>query len=351
MQITAPGIKKFHLHLHAWYAKHGRKDLPWRTTRDPYAIYISEIMLQQTQVKTVLERFYIPFLKRFPTLGDLAASEADDVLQAWQGLGYYTRAMNLRAAAKAAGKTLPDTVEGLLALPGIGRNTAHAVCAFAYRKPVAVMEANVKRVLCRIFALEAPKEQELWDNAALLLDHSEPFDYNQAMMDIGAMVCTKRKPHCEQCPANTICQGKKNPEIYPAAKIKNATPVRQKRIAVLYNSKGQYYAQPRSSRFLHGLYHFLETAAGDKSVAFGAQELLFKDGQLLGHIRQQYSHFTLEADIWLMNAAQTGKGSNGWYTFNELQKLPMSMAETKILALIEQAKTVNSKVSKQVSKA
>src|SRR5471030_2980369 len=173
-------IQAFHQHLHQWYNLHGRKQLPWRTTDDPYAIYISEIMLQQTQVKTVLERYYFPFLQRFPTLAALTAAPQDDVLNAWQGLGYYNRALNLHKAAKRCGEQLPGTAEALMSLPGIGRNTAHAIAAFGYRQPVTVMEANVRRVLSRIFALSCPDEKTLWDKAGALLDKGNPFDYNQA---------------------------------------------------------------------------------------------------------------------------------------------------------------------------
>lgn len=342
--MTPAAIRHFHERLHRWYKTHGRGDLPWRNTRDPYAIYISEIMLQQTQVKTVLERYYHPFLKRFPTLAHLARSDADDVLQAWQGLGYYNRALNMRAAAKACGASLPETPDALMALPGIGRNTAHAVCAFAHRKPVPVMEANVRRVLCRVFALPSPAEQELWDKAGMLLDRSNPFDYNQAMMDIGALACTRRNPSCGTCPLSSICKGKASPESYPAAKAKKQTPVRRKHIAVLVSGDGRYHATPRSSRFLNGLYHFTEVADTEQAVTYNRQKLPFSGAHKLGHVRQQYSHFTLEADVWLMPVARTT--GNSWYEFAALRKLPMSMAETKILALIEQAKPAKPKTRK-----
>src|SRR5262249_17261464 len=181
---------------------------PWRNTRDAYHIYISEIMLQQTQVKTVLERFYMPFLKQFPTIEKLTNAPQKDVLKAWQGLGYYNRAINLHEATKQCEHALPKTPEALAALPAIGKNTANAIPAFAYHPPGAVMEANVKRVLSRIFAMKTPDEKTLWEKAATLLDRNEPFDYNQAMMDLGSMVCTKRAPKCRECPASGICVGK-----------------------------------------------------------------------------------------------------------------------------------------------
>jgi len=327
--MTQP-VHAFHRSLHQWYAAHGRKHLPWRNTVDPYAIYISETMLQQTQVKTVLERFYFPFLDRFPTLAALAKAQKDEVLQLWQGLGYYNRALNLHEAAKRAGKALPQTVEGLLALPGIGRNTAHAVAAFAYRQPVAVMEANVRRVLCRIFALARPTEIELWEKAGELLDRESPFDYNQAMMDIGATICTKRAPRCAECPASSICKGQSAPQDYPAMKAKKQVPVRRKKIAVLQNMRGEYYAVPRKSRFLQGLYHFVETEA--ESLTFGNQSHQLTKSRMVGGVRQQYSHFTLDAEVFLIqNISGSGKH---WYRRAALEELPFSMAERKIIELI-----------------
>lgn len=315
--------KQFHRKLHHWYTVHGRHDLPWRNTDDPYHIYLSEVMLQQTQVKTVLERFYTPFLKRFPTLTVLANASQDEVLSAWQGLGYYSRAINLHKTAQQAGKSLPITVEGLLALPGIGQNTAHAIAAFAYHTPVPVMEANVKRVLCRIFALKNPTTAELWEKAHMLLDKQKPFDYNQAMMDIGAMVCTRSKPACTICPANSICIGNSSPESYPARGKKKTTPVRSKHIVVPHDGAGYFHATPRTTKFLHGLYHFDERANAPTRT------------KPIGHITQSYSHFTLEADIYLQKIPR--KKTNEWYSFRELMTLPMSMAEKKILQLISES--------------
>lgn len=331
-ELSKQRVAAFRGQLLAWYASHGRKDLPWRNTRDAYEIYLSEVMLQQTQVKTVLERFYGPFLARFPTLAALAEAPQDAVLSAWQGLGYYSRALNVHKVAKACADGLPDTVEGLLALPGIGRNTAHAVAAFAYRQPYAVMEANVRRVLCRIFALEKPTEAELWASAALLLDTAEPFDYNQAMMDVGAMVCTKRAPACALCPAEGICKGQDAPELYPAPKQAKAVPVRRETIWVLRNGRGEYYATARQSRFLQGLYQFAPTVAEADSLTVEGREYARDDAVALGSVRQQYSHFTLEADVVLVAAG--GKGGKDWYAPEPLRALPVSMAEKKVMVLL-----------------
>lgn len=333
--LSANALPAFYARLHDWYETHGRHDLPWRNTSDAYAIYISETMLQQTQVATVLERFYHPFLKRFPALSDLAAATQEEVLSAWQGLGYYSRARNLHEAARRAGPSLPQNAEGLMGLPGIGRNTAHAVAAFAYREAVPVLEANVKRVVARIFALDKPTQAQLWDAATLLLNRAEPFHYNQAMMDLGALICTPRAPACALCPASGICEGQRDPLAYPAKTPKKATPVRRKSILLLRNARGQIYATPRAGRFLGGLYHFVEMEKGDASVIEGKKYSL-QDGEPLGKVRQQYSHFLLDACVYLLRAGDSC-GSH-WHDGQTLRLLPMSGAELKILQLLDARK-------------
>lgn len=320
--IADKTLKNFHQRLYDWYQTYGRRDLPWRNTDDPYAIYISEIMLQQTQVETVKTRFYTPFLSRFPTLTSLSEASLEDVLSLWQGLGYYRRAGHLHAAAKQAKGVMPNDVAGLVALPGIGKNTAHAVAAFGYHLPVAVMEANVKRVVCRIFALSNPNEAELWEGAEALLDIRHPYDYNQAMMDIGAMVCTIKSPLCSECPASIICKGKENPLAYPAAKAKKITPIRHKHIIIYEDIAGKFAATPRATRFLHGLYHFHEQENKPGRAA-----------KKIGEVRQVYSHFTLQAIVYLEQVSHSQK--NHYYTYEELQALPMSMAEKKILQILQ----------------
>ncbi len=328
-KLNLRNIKAFHARLHGWYAISGRQELPWRNTADPYRIWLSEVMLQQTQVETVRQRFYEPFLKRFPDLSTLAAAPREDVLKAWQGLGYYSRAVNLHKAAQACGPRLPETVEGLLALPGVGRNTAHAVAAFAYRLPVPVMEANVKRVLARIFAVG----ESSWEQAEQLLDAKNPFDYNQAMMDLGALVCTRRKPKCGECPASRICEGKEAPELYPAARAKKKVPVRKRRIIVLRDAAGRVYATPRTTRFLGGMYHFPELALGAKSLTFGGTVLALDGAMMLGRITHEYSHFRLEAEAAELKLDKKYNGPD-WHLPEELARLPHSRTEEKILKLI-----------------
>lgn len=327
-------INAFHHALQEWYNRHGRRDLPWRNTHDPYAIYLSEIMLQQTQVKTVLERYYVPFLKKFPTLTALAKADKQSVIKQWEGLGYYNRAANLHATAIACNGALPETLEALQKLPGIGRNTASAVACFAFRKAVPVMEANIRRILCRVFALKEVNENILWEKAELLLDKQNAFDYNQAMMDIGALVCRKSAPQCSLCPLNALCQGKTSPESYPQAKAPKTNPVRSPVIVVLKDRQGGYYLRRRESRFLHGLYGFPEYTAGTKEIAYNRRHYPLEKDSIIGQVRQVYSHFTLQSVVHMITV--TGKPPSGLYraTLAEMRELPLSRADHKILAML-----------------
>jgi A/G-specific adenine glycosylase len=205
-----------HQALIAWYRAHGR-DLPWRHTRDPYAILVAEIMLQQTQVDRVAPK-YRAFLERFPTLGDLAAASVADAITAWAGLGYNQRAVRLHQIARIAvarhGGKLPDTLEELLRLPGIGRYTAGAIACFALGQAVATVDTNIRRVLVRVFAgalsedaarFERPAEALALAEAALPDDAEQAYDWNQALMDLGATICGARAPLCERCPLSALC--------------------------------------------------------------------------------------------------------------------------------------------------
>jgi A/G-specific adenine glycosylase len=197
--------------LLAWYKRNARV-LPWRKTRNPYAILVSEFMLQQTQVSRVVH-YYPRFLKRFPTIAVLARSRPKAVMEAWDGLGYYARARNLHELAKqvaGTGNRIPDTIEELQTLPGVGRYTAGAVACFAYEKPVATIDTNVSRVLRRAFFGEwgvGKRTRQLWHLAESLIpkDGERAWRFNQALMELGALVCTARKPKCPQCPVRNDC--------------------------------------------------------------------------------------------------------------------------------------------------
>ena len=306
--------------LTAWFAR-AKRDFPWRThTRDPWASLVSEIMLQQTQVKTVLERFYFPFLERFPTLASLAAAPLDDVLKQWEGLGYYTRAKNLHCAAQKAAPFLPDSVEGLIALPGIGKSTAHAIAAFAYGTPVPILDANVKRILYRFFGRRNADEKALWRLAERLFDREHPFEFNQAMMDIGATLCLPKSAACDRCPLHSGCKGAaSDPLRYPAPKMRKSTPVRKHHI-IVYRDNDRYGLKQREGRFLHGLWGFHEQT-----------ELPDAPATLLGKVVQVYSHFRLEGEVWLMDSHVAAME---YFTEEEIEDLALSSADHKVTALL-----------------
>ena len=208
-----------------WQRTHGRHHLPWQQTRDPYRVWLSEVMLQQTQVGTVLD-YYARFLDRFPEVQALAAAPLDDVLALWSGLGYYSRARNLHRCAQAVvaqhGGRFPGDSATLATLPGIGRSTAAAIAAFCFGERVAILDGNVKRVLSRALGFDGDLSQAaavnaLWSQAQALLPEAGIESYTQGLMDLGAQVCVTRKPQCETCPLNADCVAKAQgrPEAYP----------------------------------------------------------------------------------------------------------------------------------------
>ncbi|MBT5935190.1 A/G-specific adenine glycosylase [Sulfurimonas sp.] len=206
--------------LQEWYVNHGRHDLPWRNTDNMYHIYLSEIMLQQTQVSRVLEEYYPQFLEKYPTLMSLASAPQEDVLSAWSGLGYYSRARNLHKTAIACPESLPKTQEELMKLPGIGRYTASAICSFGHEQNIPVVDTNIARVIKRFFSLLEPKEVTLWSHAKEFVNNNESRHHNLALMDLGSLVCLPKNPLCQECPLEKKCLGKSSPELYTQTKKK-----------------------------------------------------------------------------------------------------------------------------------
>ncbi|PZP86908.1 MAG: A/G-specific adenine glycosylase [Azospirillum brasilense] len=362
----------------AWYTAQGRHHLPWRQTDDPYRIWLSEVMLQQTQVATVLARFYPPFLEKFPTVQALAEAPREQVMKAWEGLGYYRRAGFLHEGAKKAvalglmqpvrsaevaraakrqgsaretreGGASPPSLEQLQSLPGIGKNTAHAIAAFAYRQPVAILEANVKRIVARVFAWEKPSDTELWDGAQALLNTAEPFDHNQAMMDLGSMVCTPKKPDCPSCPANSICKGKKSPERYPAPKPKKATPTRAMYLLVLEDAAGHLHLEAREAALLGGLYGFPQVPV-TTDLRYPMREMHAEHWEEIGHVTHIYSHFRLEGRV-VHARLHKRMNSPGWFSREEISALPLSGVDHKVLALLQGLVMQRNSAAKPATKA
>ena len=213
-------MKKEQDALLEWYENYGRHDLPWRNTKDIYHIYLSEIMLQQTQVSRVEQEYYPQFLEKFPTLKVLGSAPLDDVLAAWSGLGYYSRARNLHKTAQLSPTTLPKTQKELLQLPGIGKYTASAICSFGHKQNIPVVDTNIARVIKRYYALENTIDKIIWEKAEKFVNPKSPREHNLALMDLGSLICQPRNPKCEVCPLFQKCQGKENPELYTKTKKK-----------------------------------------------------------------------------------------------------------------------------------
>lgn len=243
-----------------WYDAR-RRDLPWRNTRDPYRIWLSEVMLQQTRVTTAIP-YYEAFLERFGTVEDLAAAPLEEVLASWSGLGYYRRARQLHRAAGEVVRRggFPATSQGLIELPGIGPYTAAAVASIAFGEVVAVLDGNVERLLCRRLALtENPKRvavrRRLREAAASLLDADRPGDSNQALMELGAMVCRPRRPKCSSCPLSHDCRARRrgDPERYPSARRKRALEHLDLAVAVVREDRRVLlFRRPETSDLLAG---------------------------------------------------------------------------------------------------
>ncbi|AGY58684.1 A/G-specific adenine glycosylase [Gloeobacter kilaueensis] len=299
-------MRRLRRQLLAWYGQSGR-DLPWRKTRDPYAIWVSEIMLQQTQVKTVLP-YYERWLTTLPTIASLARAEPGAVLKLWEGLGYYARAHNLQKAAQQIqaqhGGSFPRTLAQVQALPGIGRSTAAAILSSAFDQCEAILDANVRRVLSRLFAVADPHRQaeaKLWHFSATLIDPDFPRDFNQALMDLGATVCLPRTPRCLLCPWQADCAGRHTGD--PARLPVRATRTERRilrTISVPIEHQGQYWLLQRpEGGLLAGLWEFplLDWPAGAEPEAL-IRSIFGERLQLLdspGRVEHEFTHRILNA--------------------------------------------------------
>jgi len=320
MDWSLSRYNEIHQKIGIWYQEHGRVTLPWRNTDNPYKIYLSEIMLQQTQVKTVLTRFYFPFLERFPTLKSVAEAPLDDVLKAWEGLGYYTRARNMHKTAQQTNGKLPNTAKQLQELSGIGQSTAHAVASFSFGQAVPILDANVKRILYRFFALTQRNEKILWEKAYQLFDYRNAYLYNQAMMDIGSIVCTHRNPQCDLCPFQRECQGKVNPLKYPEKKVTKKRAIK-KHFMLIYSKENRYFLSKNSTKLLGGLWGFPQVESFN----------LTKKDKILGNFTHHYTHFKLDLTVILL---KNSSNKNPLFTIEEIDKLALSGADRKALELL-----------------
>ena len=293
--------------LLAWYDQYGRSSLPWQQQATPYRVWVSEIMLQQTQVSTVIP-YYQAFMTQFPDVQALANAELDSVLHHWSGLGYYARARNLHKAAQIIrddyGGRFPEVFEQVLDLPGIGRSTAGAILSFTCQQRHPILDGNVKRVLCRYYAIEGwpgkrEVEQRLWELAEQHTPQQRVAAYTQAIMDLGATCCSRGKPTCERCPLQKGCQAYKQgePKAYPTPKPRKALPTRQSKMLIVLNQQGEVLLQQRPATGIWGgLWSLPELPEGSELVSWCDQQLALQVEPLEkgALVRHTFSHFHLE---------------------------------------------------------
>lgn len=321
--------------LLAWYDKQGRKDLPWQKPRSPYRVWISEIMLQQTQVKTVIP-YFNQFMQDFPDLLSLAKASDDAVLSNWSGLGYYSRARNLHKTAKIIQSEyqgiFPSDLTQLKALPGIGPSTAAAIVSQAFNGQTAIMDGNVKRVLCRYFLIEGWPEKaqiknQLWELAQACMQTERCADYTQAIMDLGAICCTQKNPDCMHCPLQTSCRAKAENRMteLPHKKPKKPVPTKKQQFIVFHHQQKVYLEKRPPVGIWGGLWCL--PASEESWVSNNSKPLI--------QIKHSFSHFHLEIDAIAVETTQNSLDlaeSNGsWFEQEDLSKLGLAKPVSDIL--------------------
>ncbi|HEY3645570.1 MAG TPA: A/G-specific adenine glycosylase [Gammaproteobacteria bacterium] len=348
---TTAEAKSFASRLLAWHARHGRHDLPWQKRRTPYRVWVSEIMLQQTQVATVIP-YYRRFLARFPTLQSLADAPQDEVLHLWTGLGYYARARNLQKAAQLIrdqhGGRFPKDMQSVQALPGIGRSTAGAILAISSGQRHPILDGNVKRVLTRHGAIpgwpgDKRVEEQLWTLAERNTPKTRSADYTQAIMDLGATLCTRSRPRCGECPVAADCQARKQglQTSFPSGKSRKALPVRRTRMLMLVADGAVLLEKRPPAGIWGGLWGFPEVAA-DADVAawcrarFGAAP---RGVKAHAELRHTFSHFHLDIEPWEVRlsaaAAVADTADSRWQVLGETPRLGLAAPVKRLLETLQ----------------
>ncbi len=335
-----------------WYDAHGRRNLPWHIDRSPYRIWISEVMLQQTQVAIVIPYFQ-RFIARFPNVFALARADLDDVLALWTGLGYYARGRNLHAAAIAiadrhAGE-LPADLDALIELPGIGRSTAGAILASAFAVRAPILDGNVKRLLARFHAVEGypgttATSKQLWQHADAHTPSTRVADYTQAVMDLGAMVCTRTKPSCETCPLRDDCEALRTDTVsrFPQPRPRRTLPIKRTRMWLFTDERGRCLLEKRPPSGIWGglwgpIEQTTEAPIDDVLATLGLQ--LEGDLMPLDGFRHTFTHFHLDVHplrvpVARSNTTIADSDRYRWYGPGDNQPIGLSRVAERLLAMI-----------------
>lgn len=335
--------------LLSWYSSN-KRDLPWRLTKDPYKIWISEIMLQQTQVATVIP-YYKKWMSSFPDIQTLACADYDNVLKHWEGLGYYSRCKNIHLTAKSLGKVFPETFNELIKLPGIGEYTAKTILAIAYNKQEVGVDTNLERVGFRLLGLK--KKSKFNSNRVkkfleTIQDKSKPGDFNQALMDLGSSFCQAKVVHCSPCPITSECKATLNadPLKYPEPKKNKPIPNIDVSVCIVYHKDRFLILQRPQNKMLGGLWEFPggKIELGESKEAAAIREikeetnLSIQNPDYIGEIKHQYSHFKVTISLFLkhVNSVKTLKIKENyvWTTMKGLDKFALPKANYKMLELL-----------------
>jgi len=339
--------------LLAWYDK-TKRNLPWRNTKDPYSIWVSEIMLQQTQVKTVIP-YYERWIKTLPTIGKLANAPEQKILKLWEGLGYYSRAKNLKKSAQIICREmngeLPKTVNDLKNLPGVGRYTAGAISSIAFGLKAPVLDGNVKRVLSRLFCINengttSASENRLWQQAEDLLPVRRPGDFNQALMELGATVCIPKSPICQQCPMRTLCKAFLKNKIteFPPSKKKVPSKKIEVSAGIIIKNKKVYIQQRSKNALMGGLWEF---PGGKREKGESPEECLKREIKeelrvnvislnKVMTIKHTYTQFRVTLNVFNCELQKKQIRPDGceqwkWVSLSNLKEYPFPAANVKIV--------------------
>lgn len=328
---------QFSSNLLTWYDEHGRKDLPWQHPRNAYRVWVSEIMLQQTQVKTVLP-YFERFIQRFSSVSALAQANEEEVLALWSGLGYYSRARHLHKTARIIHNDFlgifPSDPEQLMTLPGIGPSTAAAIASLAYDKAAAILDGNVKRVLSRYFMIDGPPnhsatQKTLWQLAKQCMPAVRCADYSQAIMDLGATCCTPKNPLCPACPLQKTCLSKQNNKVdeYPNKNAKKKLPTKQQQFILLHTLENSIYLEKRPSKGLWGglwCLPIIDIAECPNRFIEHTYALEATSPHALMNLKHSFSHFNLHIHALSMqvltNQLETTTLSGRWITAHSLKQ-------------------------------